>query len=135
MTDQADTLIERYLALKDHLAAQTKAFTAFCAPFKAEMDAIEAKLREMLLAMGETAEAIKTAAGTAYTSTITTPGIENRDTFIDFCMDNWDTVGNEMLQLGKPQVTSVKTYMDEHEGALPPGVKISTYQQLNIRRS
>jgi hypothetical protein len=135
VTDQADTLIERYLALKDHLASQQKAFNDFCKPHRDEMDQIEAKLREMLLAMGEKAEAIKTANGTAYVSVITTPGIENRDAFIDFCMDNWETVGNEMLQLGKPQVTSVKEYMDTHEGALPPGVKISTYQQLNIRRS
>lgn len=135
MIDQADDLIDRYLRLKDYLAAQSKAFADFCKPFRDEMDQIEAKLREMLLAMGEKAEAIKTQNGTAYVSVITTPGIENRDAFIDFCMDNWETVGNEMLQLGKPQVTSVKTYMDEHEGALPPGVKISTYQQLNIRRS
>jgi hypothetical protein len=135
MTDQADALIERYLLLKDHLAAQTKAFADYCKPSREEMEQIEGKLREILLAMGDKAEALKTANGTAYFSLITTPGIENRDAFIDFCLDSWDTIGNEMLQLGKPQVTAVKTWMEEHEGALPPGVKISQFTQLNIRRS
>ena len=131
----ADTLIERYLVLKDHVAAQSKAFADWAKPHRDEMEKIEAKLREMLLAMGEKAEAIKTANGTAYTSLITTPGIENREAFIDWAMENWETGGNEMMQLSKPQVTAVKEFMDTHEGALPPGVKISTFQQLNIRRS
>jgi hypothetical protein len=133
--DHADKLIARHLAIKDHLAVQAKEFAAFCKPFKDEMDQIEAKLREMILALGEGAESIKTNNGTAYTSLITTPGIEDREKYLDYCLENWDSVGNEMLQLGKPQITAIKTYMDEHEGALPPGVKISTYQQLNIRRS
>jgi hypothetical protein len=131
----ADEMIERYLSLKDHLAAQTKAFAEFCKPFRDEMEVIEGKLREILLAMGDKAEALKTANGTAYVSLITTPGIENRDQFIDWALDNWESGGGEMLQLGKPQVSAVKEYMEAHEGQLPPGVKISQFQQLNIRRS
>lgn len=135
MTDTADTLIDEYLRTKDHLAAQQKAFNDFCKPYRDRMDAIESRLREMLLAMGDKAEAIRTASGTCYTSVITTPGIENRDVFLKWCGEHWNEGGNEMLQLGKPQIEAYKTYMEQHEGQLPPGTKVSHYTQLNIRRS
>ena len=133
-TQTADSLIERYLALRDHLDAQGKAFSEWARPFKEEMEAISGRVHEMLLALGGDKPSIKTAAGTAFTTTTKNPRIENRDTYLKWISDNWDRYGNAMLQLGAPQVAAVTEFMDEHDGALPPGVKIEPFTKVTIRK-
>lgn len=142
-------LIAEYTRLEDWMKAETKRFNEHMLPVKQRMEEIkETELREHLLALGsKEKQTISTDAGTAYTSTITTPSIgylegqlvetdrTARETFLDWCLDQWDTYGNAMLQLGAPQVTAVRDYMDANNGQLPPGVKISTFTRVNIRRS
>ncbi len=147
----AADLIKTYHQLDDWLTAEQKRFTEHCKPVREQLDAIKSKVRELLISLGsKDKQKISTDYGTAYTSTITTPKISEkgppyvnsrkeevlgRDAYLDFCMDHWDEVGNEMLQLGAPQVTAVKNYMEEHDGMLPPGVEISTFIRVNINRS
>lgn len=138
----ADQLIAEHIQLDDGLAAETKRFNEWRKPYTDRMEAIKNELRAKLAQENGLQEgslkgglSFKTGAGTAYTSEITTPSIVDREAYIDFCMEQWDAGGNEMLQVGKPQVTAVKTYMQEHEGVLPPGVKVESFIQVNIRRS
>src|SRR5262245_26911458 len=121
-TKTADQLIDRYIAIRDHIATQSKAFDEWKKPFNEEMEAISAKLHEMLLALGGDSPKLATGSGTAYFTTTKNPRIENRDIYLKFLNDEWTRYGNAMLQLGTPQVAAVNEYMDEHEGALPPGV-------------
>lgn len=143
--------IERWNALKQHLAAQTKAFADYCAPFKAEQDQIEAWLHNFLLTTKQ--NSAKTDFGTAYLSTLTQPKIVDRTAYLDWCLENWDSSGNEMLQISVPQVGAFEAYMDTRKKKLeahvantggelppdasttPPGTSVSFFTRLNIRKS
>ena len=130
----ADWLIERYLTLRDHLEAQQKAFTEWAKPMRDEMEQISSKVHEMLLALGGDKPSIKTAAGIAFTTTTKNPKVLDRDEYLKWCLANWQTYGNAMLQVGAPQVAAVTEYMDAHEGALPPCVKIEPFTKVSIRK-
>lgn len=138
--ETADQLIERFLKLKDHCAAQQKQLSDFLKPFQEQMAEIENKLLAMLNALSKNKAESKRAqlacdAGTAYLSTITTPKVVERDPYIDFVLDNWDTIGNAMLLIGAPQKDALEEYMTAHNGQLPPGVTTSSFTRVNIRRS
>lgn len=129
----AAALIAEHFELDDYMAAETKKFGEFLKPFKERDEAIKNALLALLIEQG--GKGIKTEHGTAYTSTIVTPKITARDSFLDWCLENWDTLGNEMLQLGAPQKDAVTQYQETNEGKLPPGVETSSFTRVNIRRS
>jgi hypothetical protein len=140
MSETPDQLIEKYLKLKDHCAAQSKQFQEYLKPFNEQMVEIENKLLAMLHDLNKNKPDAKKAmlscdSGTAYLSTIVSPKITERDKYIDFVLDNWDSVGNAMLQLAAPQKDAVEEYLTAHEGQLPPGVTTSAFTRVNIRRS
>jgi hypothetical protein len=139
-TDTADQLIEKFLKIKDHCAAQQKQFSDYLKPFQEQMVEIENKLLALLNALSKNKSEGKKAmlscdAGTAYLSTIVSPKVVQRDPYVDFILDNWDTVGNAMLQIGAPQKDALEDYMTTHDGQLPPGVTTSAFTRVNVRRS
>ena len=73
-------------------------------------------------------------SGTAYISQLANTKIEDREALFDFIAEHWDECGNDMLKLGV-SIDPIRNYMQSHDGALPPGVSISHYNRLNIRRS
>lgn len=136
MSDKtADELIKRFLDLRDHLDEQGKRFQEWAKPFREEMEAIQSELHAKLLELGGDKPALKTASGTAFTTTKKNPRIENRDIYLDWILDNWDNGGNAMLQLREPKVDEVVGYMDQHDGQLPPGVKLEPFTTVSIRRT
>ena len=140
MAETVDQLIEEFLKIKDHCAAQQKQFSEYLKPFQEQMSVIENKLMAMLHDLNKNKPDAKKAmlscdAGTAYLSTITSPKVTERDPYIDFVLDNWDAVGNAMLQIGAPQKDALEVYMTSHDGQLPPGVTTSSFTRVNIRRS
>ena len=146
-----DSKIERWNALKAHLAAQTKLFADYCKPFKEEQDAIEAWLLDFLNRTKQ--NSAKTEHGTAYRSTLTQPKIVERDAYLDWCLDHWDAGGNEMLQIGAPQVAAFEAYMEERKKTIeeyaeksggelpaetsltPPGTQVNYFTRVNVRKS
>lgn len=132
-----DALIQRYLVLRDHRDEQAKRFAEWAKPINEEMESISFRLHEHLLALGGDKPSIKTAHGTAFTTTSKNPRISDRDAYLDFVLDenNWNAYGNAMLQLGAPQVSAINEYMDAHDGQLPPGVKIEPFTKVSIRKS
>lgn len=129
----ANDLVAEHFKLKDQLETWNKKYADFIKPTQTRMEEIKNELHALLNQQG--GKAIKTEHGTASTSVITTPGISDREAYLDFVEQNWTEHGNAMLQLSAPQVTAVKEYMEAHNGALPPGVKISTYTRINITKS
>jgi hypothetical protein len=129
----ADDLVARYLALRDHLAASNKRFAEFCAPFKAEMDAIAMQLMEKLNAEGSNAG--KTPHGTYYKSVIVTPKIVDREKYLLAVMNNYHSFGQGMLQLAAPKKEAIDEYMQDNDGTLPPGVETTSYVHVNVRKS
>jgi hypothetical protein len=129
----ADELVAEHFAIEDYVVGETKRFAEHLKPHRTR----DEEIKNLLLAIlnEQKATNIKTEHGTAYTSTIVTPKVVDRDAYLDLVMDNWDDFGNEMLQLGAPQKTAVEQYQQTHEGQLPPGVDLLMFTRVNIRRS
>lgn len=134
----ADSLVAEYLRIKDYLATEAKRFAEFCKPHKDKQEALENQMLDMLNKLGgEQGQSIKTSHGTFFKTTIVTPKIAEgaREAYLDFILDHYDTVGNGMLQIGAPKKDAVDAYARENNGQLPPGVQISTFVNLNVRRA
>ena len=155
-TWKADALIKRELELSDYVAAQTKAFGEFCKPFREEIDAIRGRLLAMLIE--QKTDSFKTEFGTAYKSEImnqkldvaappyieapayTEDGITvpartytGREALLYWALDNWDKYGNEGLTVGVP-IATVKQVMEDTGGHPPPGITVSFFTRVNIKR-
>lgn len=126
-------LIAWHRSLEDQVKRVNDAVDVFTKPGREALQTIKERLLARMVE--ERTDSYKTPEGTAYRSNIMTPGIEEREKYLDFCLENWDTFGNEALQLGAPKVDAVRNYMDEHDGQLPPGVKTSVIARVNIRKS
>ena len=129
----ADDLVKEYNDLDDWTSNVTKAFGEKMKPAQTRMEEIKNLLLAMLNEQG--AENIKTQHGTAYKSIITTPKATDKVKFLDWCLERWDEIGNELLQIGAPQKAALQQWRDEHEGELPPYVSISESTRLNIRKT
>lgn len=143
----ANDLIAEEIKIDDFCKAQAKAFGEFLKPHKARQEEIQ----NLLLALlnQQKVDSIKGDAGTCYKSSILNVGLDpegtesytgfggearqGREAFLDFSLDNWDTFGADGL-LFSPQKDAVKKYIEEHDKP-PPGVKISYFTRVNIRRS
>lgn len=136
------TLVSQYITTRDWIAEESKRFAAHLQPYKAKMEAIENEFLRRLNERGQ--DASPTEHGTAYKSTLLNValspegaeynGMTGRDAFLDYCMEFWDTFGNEAL-LFSPQKDAIKKFMEENEGRLPPGIKTSFFTKVNVRRS
>lgn len=132
----ADQLLSEYLKIKDYLAQQAKVFAEFCKPYRDQQTQLENQMLDMLNRLGgDGRQSIKTESGTFFRVTIVTPKISDREKYLDFVLDNWDTIGNGMLQLGAPKKEAIDAYSRENNGALPDGVETSTFVNLNVRRA
>ena len=142
----ADDLIQEYFRNDDFITSENKRFAEHMKPFNDRQEAIKAQLQEKMNADG--LENIKSEHGTAYKSRILNTKIDadaepytngdgnlvrGREAVLDFCIDHWGEIGNEMLQIGVTK-DAVKLYMEQH-GKAPPGVSTSVFTRVNIRRS
>ena len=135
MTDKLDasTLIAARVQLNAWLTTETKRLSDYFAPYRQRLQELDQQL--LACSLEQKWENFKTEHGTAYRQTTLTPKIENRDAFIDFCLENWEDVGNALMQLRAPAVESFLEYMDAHDKAFPPGTTASFDIHVNIRKS
>jgi hypothetical protein len=128
MTEPTDLqLIEHYVKLRDIVTTKTKALTEALKPYKAGMETIETALMARLIQRG--ADNTKTEAGTAYKVEHMNIKVLDREKFLDYALNG----GEEML-LASPQKDAVRQYLDVHK-ANPPGVEVSFFADINVRKS
>lgn len=133
MTDRsAADLIAEAIKLDDWLSGESKRFEEHCKPVKKRIEDIKSKLLEMCNTLQTNSMA--TDNGTAYISTIMSPKIVDRDKYLDFINEFWDTCGSDMLQLSAPQKEALKRFIEDKNDT-PPGVEVGYFNRLNIRRS
>ena len=138
MTDAA-SLIQKYNEIKDHLGAQSKAFSEYCKPFNEQLEQISNQLLDMLNQLnagkpdGKRAS-LSTDHGTAYLSTITTPKVLDKEQYLDWVLANCDDYG-AMLQIGQPQKDALQEYMDANDNKLPPFVTVENFVRFSIRKA
>lgn len=145
-------LIKEFLTLKAHAESEGKRFTEYMKPTVDRMKLIQSSLHARALA--SKVNGFPTDEGTAYLSTITSHKIDpessyissegrtstGRDALLDWMLDNWDQYGSAGIQLNVSKDIVDKwreaTQSEEHpNGVPPPGLKLDSFQQLNIRRS
>jgi hypothetical protein len=134
MADQLDpaTLIAARVQLNAWLTAEAKKLSDYFAPYRARLQELDQQL--LAASISQKWENFKTEHGTAYRQTTLTPKIEDRDKFLDFCLDNWDEVGNALMQLRAPAVEAFREFMDANEKAFPPGTTAVFDTHINIRK-
>lgn len=125
---QDDELIDKYVAYRDHLDAEQKAFDLRLKPYNDAMQFIAGEMQRRLQERGD--ESVKTEAGTAYKSTTTSFKVADRDKFFDFIRESDEF----SLLTSAVAKDAVKTYAEEHQGMLPPGLEASQFTKVNFRR-
>ena len=143
----AADLVAEHLKIEEWIKAESKRFGEFMKPHKERLE----EIGNQLLALSNTQkwDSIRTDAGTAYRSTLlnvsvspdgptyetTDKGVAvGREALLDFALDHWDDIGNDMLLIS-PQKDAVKKFMEDNGGKPPPGVKTSWFTRINIRKS
>ena len=149
--DSDEQLVKRFIDLDDWVKGEKKRFDNFMEGHKQNLEVIR---NEFLRRLNERkSDSSKTEYGTAYKTTLfnlsvtpeeTAPyareidGVmtesRGREALLDFALDNWDEIGNELLMIDA-QKDAVKRYMEEHQGLPPPGIKMTPFIKVNIRRS
>lgn len=126
-----DALIAENFKIEDLIKAAQAKFNEWAAPHKTRIAEIEIELSKRLL--DRKANNTKTDSGTAYFSDILNAKVEKTEALFDYVADNWGTVGGE-VKIAVP-VDVVRTYMEANDGKPPPGMSISFFKHLNIKRS
>jgi hypothetical protein len=126
-----DQLIAKNNELEDALKAAQRKLDEWAKPHKEQLKEIEQILFARLNERG--ADSTRTDSGTAYISTIMNTKVESQEMLFDHIAENWtDLSGQVQLNFAKD---AVKTFMETNGGLVPPGMSISHFQRLNIRRS
>ena len=122
------TLVEKYVQLRDKKSELDKAHKEKMAKYNNAMQELEARLLDNLNSMG--VESARTPNGTAYRTVRSSVKVEDRDAFLDFIRENGEW---EFLE-SRANKTAVESYLEEQE-ELPPGLSINRQSVVNIRRS
>lgn len=145
----AEQLIAERFAIDDKIKVAAKLLANHVAPLKARMEEIDAELMTLLNQMGDDKASISTDVGTAYKSHLLNVGIDpegeayvnadgeeqkGRMALLDWALEHWHEGGADLL-LVQPQKDAVKAFMEANDGKPPPGLKISWFTRVNVRRS
>jgi hypothetical protein len=122
-------LIAEYIELREEKKVyEEKIKEAMHDRFEARMDAIEANLMAFLLA--NESEGVRTPTGTAFKRVETSVTVGNQDEF------RRHVIGTQQWELidFRANKTAVKTFVEEHEGQLPPGVNMNQTTVISVRK-
>lgn len=123
-----DSIIERYIKLRDKKAQMKAAFDASTADINTAMARCEQVILEEINAQG--VESVRTEYGTAFKSTATSVTTADGEMFLQFC------IANDRLDLleKRPNKTAVEEYKAANDD-LPPGINYRQAVTLNVRRA
>lgn len=124
---KVDTLVAKYVKLRDFKTSVATDLKAKEAKITAEMDKIESELMSFLNQTGQ--ESANTKAGTFFKRTTTSAKVADRDVYLKFVMDT------DNLQFLESRVnkTAVEQYVEEH-GTVPPGIDVVRVVAISVNR-
>ena len=123
-----DSIIERYVKLRDKKAQMKAAFDASTADINTAMTRCEQVILEEINSQG--VESVRTEFGTAFKSVTTSVTAADGEMFMQFCIAN-DRM--DMLEK-RPNKTAVEEYKAANDD-LPPGINYRQAVSLNVRRA
>lgn len=127
MTDIKER-VAQYIAIRDKIKAEDEAHKEKMKPMKEALEQLGGVLAQFMTETGS--DGIKTEAGTCYITTRWSASLADADAFMRFVQET----GNFDLLDRKANATAVRDYVEEHT-TLPPGVNLSSIQQVGVRRS
>jgi hypothetical protein len=124
-----EKLVSSYIQLRDRKAQIKKEYDGKVAKVDEVLDKIEVTLLKYFQDSGGI-DSVKTASGTAYTSSRVSAKVADWDQFIAFVKagENWDFLERRCSK------EAVEQFKAAHED-LPPGVSWSETLTVNVRRS
>ena len=134
MSESTDiaSLVKQRQQVRGWLDAQEQNFTNYCKQYREQIEKLDAQITAAMTQLG--IKSLKTDTGTAILSTIVTPKVTDKMAFLDWVLEAWDERG-EMLQIGTPLKETITSYMDAHEGQLPPNIETSSMVRFSIRKA
>ena len=122
-----DVAVDKFRQLREKRDEIKKRHAQELAPYTEAMTALEGVIMQALNANGGTS--IKTPHGTAFTVSKTTYGIADPEEFRKFV----EAEGRPDFYENRVSNEALKAYV-EAGNPLPPGVKVSTFVSLNVRK-
>lgn len=126
MSVKLDDVVRKYVELRRERDAMKKRHKEELEPLTEKMERIETAIMKFFQKTGQ--NSAKTDHGTPYIQKRVSATVADRDAFLAFVMEN------ESLEFLENRVnkTAVQQYMEDNE-EVPPGIKVSTQQVINIR--
>jgi len=121
--------IGQYIKLRNTVAVLTAEHEERVRPYTEAMQALEGMVTEEINRLG--GESIKTEQGTAYRTTVLATKVADRELFMDFVFDG----RREGFLTSAVAKDAVKEYMDDHAGAVPPGIDVTLIHKTNFRKA
>lgn len=124
-----NALTHTYIKIREARSKLKKEWEAQDAELKEKLERLEG---EMLRFLHDTQqESARTASGTFYKQEEITPTGSDWDALYRWIVqhDAFDALDKRIKK------TFVKTYMDEHDGAIPPGISVFREYVVRVRRS
>lgn len=122
-------VVKAYIRLRDKRSEIKKAYEAEDEKYKAAQERLEG---EMLRFLEENKmDSVRTEAGTFFRQEQITPSASDWSALYDFIREH------NAFEFLERRVTkkAVKEYMEDHDGALPPGVQVFRKYDVSVRRS
>lgn len=123
----ADTMIEKYVALRDKVKLIKEAQAEQLRPYTEVMDRLEGWLLETLNQAG--LSSMRSPHGTAFKSLRTTTKVVDREAWLDFVRTNeaWDLIESRAAK------NAAEAIIEETQRPIP-GVEVSSEMTVNVRR-
>lgn len=122
-------MVKAYVKLRDARTALKREFEEQDSALKAKMEMLDGEFLRLL----ETTqvESMKTEFGTIYRTEDVIPQAEDWAKFYAYVREN------DAFEALEKRITKkhVKEFMEQHDGALPPGVRVFRKFVVNVRRS
>jgi hypothetical protein len=121
-------VVQAYTAIRDARAVKRRAWEAEDVALEQDQQVLKVLMLDLLNQNG--AKSITTAHGTVYRSERIKPSAADWGAIWRWAQDN---DGFEIVEK-RLKATFIKQYMDEHDGALPPGVNVHREFEVSVRR-
>lgn len=128
VSSEADAAVGEYIRLRDMKSEIEARHKAELADIRAQLETSEAWLLGELQRMG--VDSFKVAHGTVYTSARFMPSIGDKEAFFNHIRETGEV---ELVQ-SRVSSDALKTWMANHGGQCPPGVKASYERVIGVRR-
>lgn len=125
-----DKVVEAFSALRDQRTAKRHAWEAEDAKLEEQQAKLKAVMLDLLNTTG--AKSIATDHGTVYRTEKIKPSAADWNVVYGWIVD--DPERFELLEK-RLKPTFVKQFMEEHDGAIPPGVNIHREYEVTVRRA